>query len=205
MEIKFKTTIICLILSFCTLNFHDSFGQDAGKQTDKNETGIAFEQALKNYEAYKQKEQDEVAKKLNFSLNRISEEWIAQAEKNKEDLLGTRIKQNWEKLALTFPISPSHYEYYLRGYKYNVIRNDVTKSDSITSPYKATLNIKEELYVEKNHSPDISDASPYFYTVTTVYNLNFEYKQNKLELINTDSKIIAIENTAPDEIKKRTL
>jgi len=205
MEIKFKSAIICLLLSFCTLNFNDSFGQDASKQTDKNETGIAFEQALKNYEAYKQKEQDEVAKKLSFSLNRVSEEWIAQAEKNKEDLLGTRIKQNWEKLALFFPISPSHYEYYLRGYKYSVIRSDVAKSDSITSPYKATASIKEELYVEKNHSQGISDPAPYFYTVTTVYNLNFEYRQNKLELINSDSKITAIENTAPDEIKKRTL
>lgn len=203
MEKKIKTTITCLIALSLVFNFCACFGQDT--PTVKNETGIAFEQALKNYEDYKQKEQDETAKKLSADLNRAAQEWIAQAQKNKDSLVGTRLEQNWEKLALYFPISPSHYEYYLRGYKYSVIKNDIRKSDSITTPYKAALVIKEELYVEKNHSPDISDATPYFYTVTTSYDLNFEYKQDKFELINTDSKITNIENNAPEQIRKRVL
>lgn len=205
MKTEFKTIIVGLIVSFCSLIFSVSFGQNTSKEATKNETGAAFEQALKNYETYKQKEQEETAKKLYVSLNQLTEDWIAQAEENKENLLGTRLDQNWEKLALSFPISPSHYEYYLRGYKYRVVKNDVSKSDSITSPYQALVSIKEELYVEKNHSPDISDAGPYFYTVTTSYNLNFEYRQNKLELINTDTKIINIENNAPEAIKKLAL
>ncbi|MDD5109172.1 MAG: hypothetical protein PHC29_06695 [Candidatus Omnitrophica bacterium] len=205
MKKQFKSTIICLIVSILIFNYGLSSGENNPKETAKNDPGVTFEQALKNYEVFKQKEQDETAKKINIDLNRVTEEWIAQAKENKAKLLGTRLEQNWEKLALYFPISPSHYEYYLRGYKYSVIKNDVVKSDSITSPFKATLSIKEELYVEKNHSPDISDASPYFYTVTTSYNLNFEYKQNKLELTNTDTKIVNIENAAPDQIKKRTL
>lgn len=205
MKIKFKTTIICLVLLFLALNYRACLGQGAAKETDKEQMPVAFEQALKNYEAYKQKEQEDTAKKISFNLNRVTEEWIAQAKKEKGNLLGTRIQQNWEKLALYFPISPGHYEYYLRGYNYTLIKNDVSRSDSITSPYRATLIIKEELYVEKNHSSDISDANPYFYTVTTIYNLNFEYRQNKLELINTEKKITDIENSVPEAIKKRTL
>lgn len=204
MKMLFKIPIY-LILSFLLLNSRACFAESANKDTGKIDPGIAFEQALKNYEAFKQKEQDEIAARINVSLSQVTDDWIAQAQRDKESLLGTRIKQNWEKLALTFPISPSHYEYYLRGYKYSVIRNDVSKSDSITSPYKATASIKEELYVEKNHSPDISDATPYFYTVTTVYNLYFEYRLDKLELIHTDTKITNIENTAPRQIRERTL
>jgi len=200
MKIKFKFKIGYLIVAISVLNLYACFADDTS-----NGSGAAFEEALKNYESYKQKEQDEVAKKINVTLNQVIEDWVAQAKQNQDNLIGNRLEQNWEKLALYFPISPVYYDYYLRGYRYNVIKDDVVKSDSITSPYKASANIREELYVEKHHSPDISDRNPYFFTVTTVYHLNFEYRQNKLELINTDKKIINIENTAPVEIKKQFL
>ena len=202
MKIKFKITIICLIAFFSGLNLSACCGQETDEKTDKTGSGAALEDALKNYEAYRQKEQEQVAKTINLRLNQITDDWIKQAKKNKENLLGTRLEQNWEKLALSFPISPARYEYYLRGYRYNVIKNDVIKSESITSPYKAIASIKEELYVEKYHSPDISDTTPYFFTITTVYNLNFEYRQDKLELIDTDSKIVNIENSVPEKIRK---
>lgn len=201
MEIKFKTAFILTAGLFWSGIFHASYAEE-NKPAVKTETGVVIEEALKNYETYKQKEQDELAKKLNYSLNQIIQNWIASAKTNKENALGSRLEQSWEKLSSLYPVSPVHYEYYLRGYKYSLIKSDVAKTDSIISPYKATVTINEDLYVEKNHSPDISDANPYFYTVTTAYNLNLEYRQDKFVLINSDSKIVGIVNDAPGEIKK---
>ncbi|MDD5476969.1 MAG: hypothetical protein PHG87_02000 [Candidatus Omnitrophica bacterium] len=202
MEIKFKTAFILAAAFLGAGIFPASYAEENNKPAAKAETGVVIEQALKNYETYKQKEQDELAKKLNFSLNQIIQNWIASAKANKENALGSRLEQSWEKLSSLYPVSPVPYEYYLRGYKYSLIKSDVAKTDSIFAPYKATVTINEDLYVEKNHSPDISDANPYFYTVTTAYNLNLEYRQDKFVLINSDSKIVGIINDAPSEIKK---
>lgn len=201
MKIKLKVAFILVITSFWSLIFSAAYTEE-NKPVTKTETGIALEQALKNYETYKQKEQDELAKKLNFSLNQITASWIASAQANKESDLDSRLEQSWEKLSSLYPVSPVHHEYYLRGYKYSLIKSDVAKSNSIFAPYKATVTIREDLYVEKNHSPDISDANPYFYTVTTVYNLNLEYRQDGFVLTNSDSKIVDMQNDVPGEIKK---
>jgi hypothetical protein len=201
MEIKSKTTFILPALFLWAGIFSASYAEE-NKPAAKTETGVVIEEALKNYEAYKQKEQDELAKKLNSSLNQIIQNWIVSAKANKESALNSRLQQSWEKLSPLYPISPVPYEYYLRGYKYSPIKSDVAKTDSIIAPYKATVTINEDLYVERNHSPDISDANPYFYTVTTAYNLNLEYRQGKFELINSDSKVVNIINDAPVEIKK---
>ena len=198
---KSKILIILTVVLLCLGILPVAYCQN-NKSADKAETGVAFEQALKNYEAYKQKEQEKLAKRLNSNLNQITEDWITQAKAEKEDLLGTRLEQSWEKLALSFAISPAHYEYYLRGYQYSIAKSDISKTESISAPYKAAVTIREDLYVVKNHSSDNSDANPYFYTVRTTYNLNFEYRQDKFVLINTDSKIVNIENNAPVEIKK---
>lgn len=201
METNFKTAFILAAVFFWIWFFSAAYA-DENKPPGKTETGVAIEQALKNYETNKQKEQDELAKKLNFSLNQIIQNWIASAKMNKESALDSRLEQSWEKLSWLYPVSPVHYEYYLRGYDYSLINSDVAKTDSILAPYKARVTIKEDLYVEKNHSPDISDANPYFYTVTTNYGLNLEYRQEKFVLINSESKIVGIINDAPDEIKK---
>jgi len=183
-----------------------SFGDEQSKLQDKNQTsGMAFEQALKNYDTQKQKDQEVLAGKLNFRLGQVTANWINAAKKDKVDKLNTRLPQQWEKLALVYPVSPTHYEYNLRDYKYNVVKSDVIKTDSIISPYKAMVIIREELYVEKNHSPDISDADPYFYTISTNYTLNFEYQNEKFNLVNSDTKIVSIENKCPDEVKRLRL
>jgi hypothetical protein len=169
------------------------------------EQNKSFEQALKNYDTQKQKEQDELATKLNFRLSQAIDNWVDTAKKDKSAKLNTRLKQEWEKLTKFYPISPIHYEYSLRGYKYKIIKSDIAKTDSLTSPYKAVVIIREELYVEKNHSPNISDADPYFFTVSTNYVLNFEYKNEKFNLIDSNDKIVSIENDCPDEIKRLRL
>ena len=204
----FRSSFILVIIVYFLFisGLQESFCEEQNKSKDKNDSsGIAFEQALKNYDTQKQKDQEELAGKLNFRLGQATENWINTAKRDNAGKLNTRLQQEWEKLALFFPVSPVHYEYNLRGYKYIVTKSDVTKTDSLTSVYKAVVIIREELYVEKNHSPDISDANPYFYTVSTNHALNFEYKNEKFVLANSDSKIFSIENNCPDEIKKLRL
>jgi hypothetical protein len=207
---KLKTMIFrILVIIACflfILGFEKSFCEEQNESKGKNDSsGMAFEQALKNYDTQKQKDQEELAGKLNFRLSQVTENWINTAKKEKAGKLNTRLQQEWEKLSLFFSVSPVHYEYNLRGYKYNVTKSDVTKTDSLTSVYKAVVIIREELYVEKNHSPDISDANPYFYTVSTNHTLNFEYKNEKFILASSDNEIVSIENNCPDEIKKLRL
>lgn len=190
----------------CASGGDKSFGEEQNKSKNKIDTSAAsFEQALKNYDFQKQKDQEELAGKLNFNLGQATESWINAAKKDKTGKLNTRLEQAWEKLARSYPISPAHYEYYLRGYKYSIVKNDIIKTDSLISFYKALVIIKEELYVEKNHSPNISDANPYFYTVSSNYTLNFEFKNKDFSLVNSDSKIISIENDCPEEVKKLRL
>jgi len=205
MPIKIKCFIAIFIISFLSISALKVFGQDLDKSTQKNDAQTAFEQALVNYEISKQKNQDELIKNLNTNLNQIAENWINQAKKEKEPSLGTRFKQNWEKLASKFPISRTHYDYYLRGYSYSMLKSDISKSDSINYPYNANLIIREDLYVERNHSPDTSNADPYFYTISTVYNLNLEYRQDKFAIINSSYEITDIKNDAPVEMKKLRL
>jgi hypothetical protein len=203
----FKISVI-LACFFFILGVKNSFSEEPDPDTteDKIETArIAHEQALKNHEARKQKEQDELLIKLNSRLEQVITTWTEAAKKEKEAKMDTRLEQQWEKLSHTFPISPAPYQYNLRGYNYSVIKNDVSKTDSMTSPYKALVIIKEDLYVEKNHSSDISDINPYFYTVSTNYTLNFEYKNDKFNLVNSDNKIVSIENNCPREIKRKRL
>ena len=200
---KVLVTVACFLFIFGT---KESFSQVQNKVEDKNEIAPkSFEQALKNYDAKKQKEQEELALKLNSSLSQATNIWIIALEKDTEGKLNTLLEQSWEKLARFYPISPAHYEYYLRGYKYTLLKSDVTKTDSLTLVYKGVVIVKEELYVEKNHPVNISDVNPYFYTVGSHYNLNFEYKNEKFTLVNSDSKIVSIENNCPDEIKKLRL
>jgi hypothetical protein len=192
--------LVCFLFSF---GLERSFCEEQDKTKEKNDSSrVAFEQALKNYDTQKQKDQEVLAGKLSTHLNQTIEAWINAAKKDLDAKLNTRFSQNWEKLALVYAVSPVHYEYNLRGYKYSVSKSEVISTDSLTSPYKAVVVIKEELYVEKTHSPDISDANPYFYTVGTNYTLSYEYKNEKFNLVNSNSEIVSMENKCPDEIKK---
>jgi len=190
--------IYCFVLPSCGI----SFAEDINKPEQKIDASKAFEQALNNYELQKQKQTEILIRRLHANLDQMIESWLNTAKRDKENKLRTRYEQRWEKLSQSFSISPSHYEYILLGYKYTLVKNDIMQSDSLSAPYKALVIIKEELYVEKYHSPDISDRNPYYYTVTTDFNLNYEYKQDKFMLVNSDSKVTNIENSCPDEIKK---
>ncbi|MFA6357333.1 MAG: hypothetical protein WCY09_01500 [Candidatus Omnitrophota bacterium] len=202
----FKVSFFLLAALFCsTILSKLTLGENNDLPKEKNETGSTIQQALMNYEKQKQNNQEELAAKLNFRLGQVTEEWITLAEKDKESKLNTFIEQNWDKQARTYMITPVRYEYSLKGYSYNVIDINVVKTDSITSPYKGVVTVKEELYAEKYHHPNISDTNLYFYTVTNMYTLNFEYRNETFVLVNSENKMLSIVNEIPGNIRKQWL
>jgi len=202
----FNLTIIAVAICFIFAFLKVSRAQ---KQENPQEGGGAktvIEQALKNYDTQKQNEQEEITAQLNFRLGQATESWLTSSEKNRENQLGTFIEQNWDKQPRTAMILPPvRYDYYLRGYKYSITDSDVIKTSSMTSLYKGVVVVKEELYAEKYHHPNISDTSLYFYTVTNIYTLDFVYKADEFTLVNSDSKMESIVNEIPSEARKEWL
>ncbi len=164
--------------------------------------GADFEQALKNIEAQKNQEREELASRLGSQLNQVVDKWIDTANAQKQAQLNQIVEQNWEKLSVTFAFEPVHYDYFLRGAAYEKTKNDIIKTESLIATYKAHAIITETLYVERYHSPDISDAEPYFFTVTNRILLNMEYIKNDFIIIGTDYKTVNIENSCPEWVKR---
>lgn len=167
--------------------------------------GTDFEQALKNIEAQKTREREELTSRLGNQLNQVIDKWIDAANAQKQTQLNQIIKQNWEKLSVTFAFEPVHYDYFLRGATYEKTKSDIIKTESLTATYKAHAIITETLYVEKYHSPDISDADPYFFTVTNQILLSMEHIKNDFIIIGTDYKTVNIENSCPEWVKRLRL
>ena len=167
--------------------------------------GADFEQALKNIEAQKNQEREELTNRLGNQLNQAIDKWIDAANAQKKAQLNQIIEQNWEKLSVTFAFTPVHYDYFLRGAAYEKTKSDIIKTESLLAAYKAHAIITETLYVEKYHSPDISDADPYFFTVTNQILLSMEYVKNDFIIIGTDYKTVNIENSCPEWVKRLRL
>lgn len=169
------------------------------------DVGADFEQALKNIEAQKNQEREELASRLGNQLNQTIDKWIDTANAQKKAQLNQIIEQNWEKLSVTFAFEPVHYDYFLRGAAYEKTKSDIIKTESLFAAYKAHAIITETLYVEKYHSPNVSDADPYFFTVTNQILLSMEYVKNDFIITGTDYKTVNIENNCPEWVKRLRL
>ncbi len=207
LKIVFKKVIFLLIV----LNFFAGifpillFSAEIDKIKIPSDSQLALEQALKNFATQQQKDQNEITSRLKLRLASVIDNWLTTAKNDATLKLNARLEQNWEKLAADFKLARTHFEYLLRGFDYTVIKSDIVQTTSLTAPYKAMVIIKEMFYVEKYHSPDISNADPYFYTVTTNYTLNFNYLRNDFILENSQSNIVALDNEVPAEIKRLKL
>jgi len=199
---RFNFIIAAIMICFLAYLPGVSYGQDPEPSKQLNGEKAVIEQALKSYETQKQNERDELTAQLNFRLGQATENWITATEKYRSGQLGTFIEQNWDKQARTYMITPIHFDYYLRGYEFAVTDSDVIKTDSMTSPYKALVVIKEVLYAEKYHHPNISDTKLSYYTVTNFYTLDFAYKGGEFILVSSDSKMESIINEITNKARR---
>jgi hypothetical protein len=204
MRLSSRFNFIFAAITTCLLTgpLRASYAQETELPKQANGAKTIIEQALKNYEAQKQNEQDELTAQLNFRLGQATETWLSSAKRNREGQLGTFIEQNWDKQARTYMITPIHFDYYLRGYEFSVIDSDVIKTESLTSPYKALVVVKEVLFAEKYHHPNISDTRLSYYTVTNSYTLDFAYKDGEFTPVSSNSKMESIVNEISNQARR---
>lgn len=200
----FNTTVLAVFI-FTAIRPGILFAQDASDEPENGKDAkIAIEQALKDYEKEKKEKQDEFTAQLNFQLGQATETWITAMEKEKDGQLGKFIEQDWDKQPRTAIILPPvRYDYYLRGYRYDVTDSDVIKTESITSPYKGVVSVKEELYAEKYHHPNTSDTKLFYYTVTSIYSLDFTYKDGEFILVSSASKMGNMVNSISNQARRQ--
>ncbi|MDO8662625.1 MAG: hypothetical protein Q7K98_05340 [Candidatus Omnitrophota bacterium] len=196
-----KFIFYLFLLSLCCVR--DIFGAETSTNSAQaSEAGAAFEQALKNVEAQKAEERKALTLKCKTKLAQLIDNWLSEKEAQKKPQLNQVIDQNWEKLPYEYNFTTLHYDYYLRGFDYNILSSEIKETESLTAPIKAQSVIIEKVYAEKYHTPDISNVDPYFFTVTTVITLNLEFRQDNFVIIGVDNKITKIENDCPDRIKR---
>lgn len=160
----------------------------------------AFEKAIESVEVKKQEEQEKLKEELESKLSLAVKEWLAREDKKDEPALNKIIKQEWEKLPEFGP--RIHYDYYLRGYAYSEIKTDILQTNSLTLPYKAHLNAVKELYVERGHSPDVTSAQKFLYTVSIPFRIDFEYREGRFVFVNSEQQKITLKQGWPEAIRK---
>ena len=192
---------LCLLFS-ATERF---YGQEAANSDSNNAAIKIVEQALKNYDTKKQDEEEGFKTKLNFRLEQATKAWIAAMEKTRHNQLDNIVGQDWDKQPRTAMILPFNYVYYLRGYEYSLTSSDIIKTESLNPVYKGIVIVKETLYAEISHHSNVSDLKPYLYTVTNTCTLNFIYKDEKFELVNTDTKMESKVNEMSSRARKEWL
>jgi hypothetical protein len=163
----------------------------------------AFQKALKNVEQEKAKEQEELISDLKNRLNLALQDWLSTAAKEKSPQINSFIKQNWEKLNELK--NSTYYDYYLKDFAYVIVKSDIIRTDSLISPYKASISVNEELYVERYHPAGVSFREKFFYTATRPIILSFEYSTDKFAIINTEYKDYTLAQGWPEEIKIKVL
>lgn len=164
----------------------------------------ALEKAIRNVEKEKLIEQERLIAKLRLRLNLASQRWLAQSSNNKKRELNRLIQQNWE----TLPgfLSASHYEYYLRDYDYSVTGSDIVKTESlIDTPYRAYINLRERLFVERDHPVNVPYRSDYFYTVNRDITVSLEYRRGKFIAADTEEKASWMEKGWPKNLAESLL
>ena len=200
--IKFITSAALVISSFLTGQSCVCLAQGTAAPAQAVESGVSLEQALKNVEAQKAKERKALALKYSDQLNLVLANWLFQREALKKSQLNAAIEQDWDKLSDRY-FSSVHSEYYLKGFNYSILSSEIKETESLTAPIKAQVVIREKIYAEQYHNPDISNIDPYCFTVISSITLNMEYRQDNFVITGTDIKMLSKNNNDyPEELKK---
>ena len=203
-----KYFMLFMIILFAVIT-NPSFSQDTtddpAKNEDRKAVGItemqaAFEKAMREIAADKEKEQEKMLAMLKEKLSAASQEWIAEANKKWEGNLNQYVEQNWETLGI-FGVTP-HSDYYLRDFEYIENGIDIIKTDSLMVPYKGYVNLTEKLYVEQYHTPDASDVAIFFYTFTDPIIVSFEYRGDRFALASVEHGTVRLDQGWPRTIRE---
>jgi hypothetical protein len=157
----------------------------------------AVKQAIKEIDAQKKQKEEQFIAQLKLSLEAYIKEWIASRNKEKMAQVGLLVHEQWTELKKR--TTPIPYEYYLRDWAYSIVKEDIFKSNSLLEPYRALVEIKEERYIERYHSPDAGNVKDYLHTVIKIIQLNMLYHQDKFVVSELKEGEISILPGWPDK------
>ena len=185
------------------------FCQEATSETNKDPAqGVnahdiqkAFEKAMKDIEKERGEKEKARVDLVKASFKEEVERWLSAAKAKEAAGLNNLVDQQWEQLQEFGPYV--HYDYYLRDFEFIVRTNDIIKTDTLLSPYRGYMDLVEKRYAERYHTPDISYINNFLFTVTTPMKVNFEYRDDKFVMINTEVGKETIENAWPRSVKEK--
>lgn len=145
--------------------------------------------------ALEKAKRDEEAKR---QLNALIDGWIKAQQAKREGEMNTVIEQDWEDILTT---APRYVTYYLRDFSYTVQDKDIIDTNSIISPYEATIVIKELLYVEQ--APLMAEPrSKYQFIADTDITMSLAYDKEtaRWQIMNTNNRMLDLRKGWPKEI-----
>ncbi|MFA6349544.1 MAG: hypothetical protein WCY12_01270 [Candidatus Omnitrophota bacterium] len=201
--------LLSLILIISLSGLRPGFSQDSGAPDPDDgilspiEVEDALKKAMSRADREKEQKQEELTKKLKLKSEQAKADWIFSQSQKRNSELNRLVDQNWESL---FEFGPRiKYDYYLRDYVYSGARVDIVKTSSLVAIHAAHLNAVEKLYVERTHSPNASDRSMFYYTVSTPIKVTFEYDGDNFVVLNIEYGDTSIDEGWPEEIKKKLM
>lgn len=201
MSNRIRVGVLIFSFLFSTVHLRVSFCEEKNIIVDERPltevTQEGIEKVMQKIENEKMEREEVIKIDLESKLSVAIENWISLAKRNKNSELNKLVEQQWERLQEHGP--RFHYDYYLRGFEYLNLYKDIVKTNSILTPYKGSLNIKEALYVER--TPLVNrPRSKYYYTAITPIKVSFEYQQDKWIVIDTAYGQTSLEQRWPEEV-----
>jgi len=178
-KINYPVLVLALIFLTVPSGAAPANGQQGKEQVkegafDPAQLERAVEKAIRKIERDKAFKERQFIGELKSKLNTAVQEWIFTQRQKRQSQLDKIIPQNWE----IYPnaVTAGHYEYYLRDFVYLIGDSDIIKTGSVVNPYKAYFKVSEALYVEREHSSNVSYPQLYLFQVTTPIEVFFDYR-----------------------------
>jgi len=161
-----------------------------------------MKQAIQEYNEEHASKQVQFGADLGTKLQAAVDKWVEEEANKKKAQLNQLVDQNWQAL---FKYGPRiHYDYTLRAFDINVNDFDVLQTgSSVKAPYIGVLDIREVLYAQRNFSGNISDPRKYYYTVTNILKVRFDYMNDRFVPAKVEEGKSYIEQDWPEEIVER--
>ena len=205
----FRTLFILLLVFVMSLS-----GVCSGFSQDNDDTAVdgtlspdqvedAFKNAMSRADREREQKQEELTSNLRLKLEQAREEWFLSQSQKRNSELNSLVDQNWEELSRFGP--RIKYGYYLRGYAYSGNRIDIVKTSSLVATHTGHLNTTEKLYVERSHTPNVSDKNLFYFTVSTPVKVTFEYEQGNFVAVKTEYGDTTMDNGWPEEVKNKLM
>jgi len=200
--------ILCfllIILLYLSQNIFSQEEKEAKKVTEEEVIDIekltdvvseGFKKALDEVDMEKAKKEEEI----NTKLDSFIEKWVNTQVLKRKSQVKNKIEQDWH-----FPTMPSQpIDYYLRDFSYSVQDKNIMEIDSITFPYKAIVDIKEILYVDKGPLVGMP-RSEYQYTADIDIRIALYYNKStdKWQITDVEDVSVNLEEGWPQEIKRK--